>query len=332
MTFEKIIKDLKNKVYYPIYFLHGEEPFFIDQVSNYIQKNILTEQEKELNQTVLYGKDTSIHQVIGAAKRFPMMASQQVLIIKEAQHLNQLDLLTSYAEKPLKSTILVLAYKYKKLDGRLKLSKVLKKNHVLFESKKLYDNQIPKWITDYINSKSYKISPHLALSLAENLGSNLSNISNEIEKLFISLKSGQEITPNDISEKIGIHRDYNVFELNRALGKKDILKSNRIISFFGNDTKTYPILMLIPMLFNYFSNILTIYALKDKSKNSIASALSIHPFFVNEYLTAYNNYPYAKLIKIISYLKEYDLKAKGVNNNSTNDAELTKELIFKILH
>jgi len=332
MTFEKILKDLKNKVYYPIYFLHGEEAFFIDQISNFIQKNVLDAQEKELNQMVLYGKDTDIKQVISAAKRFPMMASQQVIIVKEAQHLAQIDLLSSYAEKPLKSTILVFCYKYKKIDGRLKVSKILKKNHVLFESKKLYDNQVPKWIADYVSSKSYKIDAQLTMMLAESLGSNISNIANELEKLFISLEKGQEITPNDISNKIGIHRDYNIFELNRALGKKDIMKSNRIINHFASDTKTYPILMVIPMLFNYFTNIMTIYVVKDKSKNSIASALSVHPFFVGEYLTAFKNYPYGKLVKIISYLKDYDLKAKGVNNNSTSEGELMKELIFKILH
>lgn len=332
MTFDKIIKDLRNKVYYPIYFLQGEESYFIDEITKEIQNNILNEQEKELNQTILYGKDTDIKQVINAAKRFPMMANYQVLIVKEAQNLSNFDLLESYAENPLKSTILVFNYKYKKLDGRKKVTKILKKKHLFYESKKLYDNQIPNWISNYIKLKGYKIDSLQTRMLSENLGSNLSTISNELEKLFIDKNKGEEITKEDISDKIGIHRDYNMFELNRALGSKDILKANRIINHFASDLKSYPIQMLIPILFNYFSNIMMIYALKDKSQNSVASALSVHPFFVKEYMEAYNNYPYRKLLRIISYLKEYDSKSKGINNNSTTDGDLMKEIIFKILH
>jgi DNA polymerase-3 subunit delta len=332
MTFEKIISDLRNRVFFPIYFLQGEETYYIDEITDYIQNHVLDETEREFNQTVVYGNDVSVAQIVSQAKAFPMLGNHQVVIVKEAQNLKKIDDLVSYAENPQNMTLLVLAYKYKKLDGRKKLGKVLKKNHVFFEAKKLYDNKVPSWIVDHLKSKGYGIHPAAAMMLSENLGNELKKIANEIEKLFISLPKGHQVTELDIEENIGISREFNVFELQRAIGSKDVLKVNRIIRYFASDPKRFPILMVLPVLFNYFSNLMIIYALKDKSERSVASALSVHPFFVGEYMQAFRNYPYAKLRRIIGYLRDYDLKAKGINNISTSDGDLLKEMMFKILH
>jgi DNA polymerase-3 subunit delta len=242
--------------------------------------------------------------IISMAKRYPMMASHQVVLVKEAQHLKKVDELVSYAENPQESTILVICHKYGKLDGRKQLAKVLKKKHVLFEAKKLYDNKIPAWISSYIQSKGYKLSPTAAMLLAEHLGSDLSKITNEVEKLFISIPKGTEINEQHIEDNIGISKDFNVFELQRALGKRQILRANQIISYFASDPKNHPLVMIIPILFNYFANLMTIHNLKDKSQRSVAAALSINPFFVQEYMTAMRNYPYGKLFRIMHYLRQ----------------------------
>lgn len=332
MTFESIIENLKVRNFSPIYFLQGEETYYIDEISDYIQHHVLNETEREFNQTIIYGNEVSVPQIVSFAKAYPMMGSHQVIIVKEAQNLKKIEDLVSYAENPQEMTILVLAFKYKKLDGRKKLGKVLKKKHVFFEAKKLYDNKVPTWIVEHMKSKGYGITPPAAMMLSENLGNELKKISNEIEKLFISLPKGHLVTELDIEENIGISREFNVFELQRAVGAKDVMKANRIIRYFGSDPKRFPILMVLPILFNYMTNLMTIYALKDKSERSVASALSVHPFFVGEYMSAQRNYTYPKLRRIIGYLREYDLKAKGINNISTPDGDLLKEMMFKILH
>lgn len=332
MKFEQILENLKNKIYHPIYLLAGEEAFFIDQVSNYIENNVLDEMEKEFNQTILYGKETDVAKIIGTAKRFPMMANHQVVIVKEAQEVKKIDELATYAENPLNSTLLVLCYKYKKYDKRKAFAKIVKKNGVLFESNKLYDNQVPEWINGQLNLRGYKIRPKAALMLAEFLGTDLSKITNEIEKLAINLPPGTEITDEEIEKNIGISKDFNVFELQRAIGKREEFKSNQIINYFAANEKDNPLVKITGVLYNYFSKLLIFHHLKDKSRNSIASALSINPFFVNDYQQAARNYNVSKLTQIIHALREYDLKSKGVGNISTKDGELMKELIFKILH
>ncbi len=332
MTYEKILQDIRNRVFSPIYYLHGEEAFFIDHICKMIDETVLGEAEKDFNQTVVYGRETDVKTIVSMAKRYPMMASHQVILVKEAQHLKGIDELLSYAENPQESTILVFCHKYGKLDGRKQIAKVLKKKHVLFEAKKLYDNKIPAWINTYIQSKGYKLSPTAGMLLADHLGSDLSKITNEVEKLFISIPEGTEITAEHIEKNIGISKDYNVFELQKALGRKDVLKANRIISYFASDPKNHPMAMVVPILFNYFANVMSIHNLKDKSQRSVAAALSINPFFVNDYMTAARNYSYAKLFRIIGYLRQYDAYAKGVDNSGTTDEDLMKELIFKILH
>lgn len=333
MEHRQIISDLKKKVYHPIYFLCGEEPYYIDMVADYIEDNVLDENEKEFNQTVLYGKETDILTVISEAKRYPMMANHNVVIVKEAQHLDkELDKFESYIDQPTPSTILVFCFKYKTLDGRKAVSKKIKKQAVFLESKKLYDNQIPDWIEGYLKNKKYSISPHASALIAEFLGTDLSKVANELNKLIINLPQGSDITPEIVEQNIGISKDYNSFELNKAIGTRNILKANQIVYHFSKNQKDHPIQMTIGILYNFFTNLLTYHYTKDKSRNNVAAALKISPFFVQEYQTAAQNYSIKKAVKVIEYLRDYDLKSKGVNNSSADGGELMKELVFKIIH
>lgn len=332
MTYQEILKELKNKIYKPIYFLFGEESYFIDKITDYIADNVLNESEKAFNQITLYGKDSQIEDIINNAKRFPMMANYQVLIIKEAQNLKNIEKLAFYAEQPLKSTILVFNYKYKKLDKRTKLYKLLNKTAVLFESKKLYENQIPAWINSYLKEKKYSATPVSAKLLTDFLGNNLSKITNELNKLIISLPEGTNITPEHIEKNIGISKDFNNFELQNALTNRDVLKANRIIQHFARNPKDNPIILTIITLFSFFSKILTYHFLKDKNRNNVASVLKINPYFVKDYIKAAQVYNTRKTVAVISLLREYDMKTKGYNNVSTSHEDLLRELIFKIMH
>ncbi len=358
----QIITDLKRRIFKPIYFLSGEEAYYIDKVSDYIEKNVLDESEQEFNQTILYGKDVDMNGIISAAKRFPMMSEFQVVIVKEAQNLKELgkvggssddadddssassanektkkgssapNPLVAYLQQPQPSTILVFCYKYKTLDKRSAVYKSLQKNHVFLETKKLYDNKIPEWITDFVEEHKFKISPKASFLLAESLGNDLSKISNEVEKLFINLKEGEEITLELVQDNIGISKEFNVFELQEAIAKKDILKANRIINYFSSNEKEHPAVMTLSSLYGYFTKVLLYHFAPDKSKFAVAQTLGVNPFFVDGYIKAAQNYNTAKLKAIFSYLKEYDLKTKGVDNAGVNNGELMKELLFKILH
>lgn len=332
MKLEQIINDLKNKIYYPVYFLGGEEAFYIDEISGFIEKNVLTDTEKEFNQTVIYGRETDVPSIISYAKRYPMMANYQVVIVKEAQDVNKIEELSSYIKNPLNSTLLVINYKYKKIDKRKSFAKLIDKKGVLFESKKLYDNHVPGWITNYVQQKGYKITPKACMILADFLGTDLGKIVNEISKLILNIPENSEITDELIEQNIGISKDFNVFELQNAIGKKEIFKANQITWYFAANPKENPFVKTIIILYGYFSKLLIYHQLKDKSQNSVAAALSIHPFFVKDYQTAARNYNHKKLTNIISYLHEYDLKVKGVDNVSTTEGELLKELLYKVLH
>lgn len=340
MKFENIIKDLRNKIYHPVYFLMGEEPYYIDEISGFIEKNVLSESEKEFNQTVLYGKDTDLNTVLSQAKRYPMMANHQVVIVKEAQHMEQnserfgekLNDYLNYFEKPQKTTILVFCYKFKKIDARKKATKAIAKNGVLFESKKIYDNKLPDWISNYVTGRGYKIEPVATQLLADYLGNDLSKVVNETEKLFISLEKEAKITPAIIEENIGISKDYNIFEFQNALGEKNEAKAFKIAFYFKSNQKDNSIIFILAMLYNFFSKLLILHSLTDKSDRAAASALSINPFFVKDYKKAASNFSAASVIKIFSYLREYDLKSKGVGNVSTEHGELLIELTYKILH
>jgi len=332
MKSEQIITDLKNKVYYPVYFLMGEEAFFIDQISDYIEDHVLLDSEKSFNLTISYGKDTDVHTLISYAKRFPMMSNHQVIIVKEAQNLDRIEEFQTYIENPLKSTILVLCYKYKTLDKRKTFTKTISKHGVLFESHKLYDNQLPDWIVQFLKQKKYTISLKASLLLAEYLGADLSRIANELGKLMLNVPAGTEISVEHIEQNIGISKDFNVFELQKAIGIKDIFKANQIINYFAANPKDNPLVVTLANFYQFFTKLLICNSLQDKSKNNVAAALSVNPYFVNDYLVAARNYDKNKLIKIIGYLKECDLKSKGIDNISTEDGELLKELIYKIMH
>ncbi len=332
MTFEKILEELKHKKYRPIYLLMGEEPFYIDRICDFIEKNVLSETEKAFNQTILYGKDIEARDVDMAAKRYPMMAPYQVLIIKEAQNLKKIDDLMHYASSPLETTILVLAHKYKSLPKNKKLYKSIEKSGVILESKKLYDNQVPEWINQYVKEKKLRISAVASALLAEYLGTDLSKVANEIDKLALSFPEQTELSPAIIQENIGISKDYNVFELQNALTDKDTLKSFRIVQYFGENQKEHPIFNTLAFLYGFFSKLLIFHFTKDKSDGSLTTALGVSPFFLKNYRKAASAYNPKKTVEIISFLREYDLKAKGVNNVSAEPGELLTELIFKILH
>jgi DNA polymerase-3 subunit delta len=334
VSFENILLDLKNKIYSPVYFLYGEESYFIDVISDYIEENVLSEIEKEFNQTIIYGKDIDIPTLASYARRFPMMSNYQVILVKEAQDLNKIEELEPYILNPLESTLLVLCYKYEKIDRRKSLFKNIEKKGILFESARIYDNKIPDWIAEYVRKQNYSISTKACFLLAEFLGNDISKIVNEISKLIINIPEKQEITEDYVEKNIGISKDYNIFELQKALGKKDVLKANQIINYFAANPRENPLVKVIPMLFSYFSKILVYHHLEDKSRNNVAAALSISPFFVMDYQQAASSYTSSKVASIISVLREYDLKSKGVDSSSTSfpDGELMKELIFKILH
>lgn len=334
MSFEQIISDLKNKIYKPIYFLSGDEPYFIDLITKYINDNVLTDAEKSFNQTVLYGKETEIHTVINTAKRFPMMANHQVVIVKEAQNIKNIEELIHYAENPLNSTLLVINYKYKSLDKRKKLHKSISAKGVLFESKKLYDNEVPGWINAFLKNRNRTIDPSAGMLLTEYLGNDLSKIANELDKLIITLPEGEfNITTNHIERNIGISKDYNVFELNKALGQRNVLKANRIVNYFSHNPKDNPFTMTIATLYQYYSKILAYHFIKDKrDRRSLAATLKVNPYFIGDYEKAAKVYNPKKTVEVISLLREYDLKSKGYNNVSTSHGELLKELVYKILH
>lgn len=331
ITFEFLMGDLANKIYHPVYLLHGEEPYFIDAVSDYIEGNVLSETEREFNQTIVYGRDTDIATLTGYARRYPMMANYQVLIVKEAQDLNRIEELQSYVEKPLPSTILVLCHKYGKLDERKGLARAIKKSGIIFESARLYDNKVPDWIGSYLRQRGHAITPKAAALLTEFLGADLGKIANELEKLLINLPAGARVDEDSIERNIGISKDYNVFELQKALALKDSQKAYRIVFHFAANPKENPLPKVIPMLYSFFSKVMTYHFLADKSQNAVAAELSIRPFFVNDYQQAARNFPPARTARVISLLREYDLKAKGVDNLSAGDGELMKELVFKIL-
>uniref|UniRef100_UPI003216E3AE DNA polymerase III subunit delta n=1 Tax=uncultured Draconibacterium sp. TaxID=1573823 RepID=UPI003216E3AE len=333
MEFGDILQNLKKGIYHPIYLLQGEEPYFIDEFSNYIEKNVLTDAEKGFNQTIFYGKDSDALTIAESAMRFPMMANKQVIIVKEAQSLAKIDTLASYAEKPLDSTILVLDYKYKNLDSRTKLVKAIKKNGVVFTSKKLYENKIPGWIDVYLKNHNYTITPQAALLLTSYLGTELSKIANELNKLVIAVKDTNKITPEHIEKNIGLSKDFNLLELQNALGEKNVLKANKIIRYFGANPTLNPIQKTIAGLYFYFSKLFTYHFLKDKSERNVAAELRVHPFFVREYVAAAKKYSPTKLYEIMGILREYDMKSKGFNvSTMVETGDLQKEMIYKILH
>lgn len=344
MTYEQIINDLKNKIYKPVYYLMGEEPYYIDLITDYIQNNILSEAEKAFNQTILYGKDCDLASLILTTKRFPMMSNYHVVIVKEAQHIKGIDGATGRGkspkpnplqvllENPPKSTILVINYKYDTLDRRTKFPKTIEKNGILFDSKKLYENQLPRWITTLVAEKDMSIDPKASVLIAEHLGSDLSKIANEIEKLSLVLNKESVITPKIVEKYIGISHEYNVFELQKAVGAMDTERAYRIATYLGKNSNTSPPFLIIGFLFDYFVKILKIHSTASKSRDNLAASIGIHPAFVEEYKQSAMNFPVSKTIKNIRILREFDMKSKGVDVGKVEPAELLSELVFRLLH
>jgi DNA polymerase III subunit delta len=340
MSASEIINDIKKRRLKPLYLLHGEEPYFIDMVSDFAEQNLLSDAEKSFNQTVLYGKDTDIMTVLGAAKRYPMMSDYQLVLVKEAQDMKWgkedddkkgMDPFLSYLENPLPGTVLIFCYKYGKFDKRKKTYKAIEKTGLVFESIALYDNKIPEWIEDYASGKGYKTDPQASAMMAEYLGNDLSKIANELDKLMLNVSAGQTITVKHVQDNIGISKEYNVFELQSALGRKDPFKVNQIINYFEANPKANPIVLVMANLNSFFSKVLLYHYVKERAPQNLAAELGVKPFFVKDYEQAARSYNYGKTMQIISLLREYDLKSKGVDSND-GPGELMKELMFKILH
>ena len=329
---KQIVSDIKNGNIKPIYFLMGEETYYIDKISEYIDKNVLAEEEKGFNQMVLYGRDVSIDDIVANAKRYPMMAERQVVIVKEAQDLSRtIEKLSDYVENPQPTTVLVICYKYKKIDKRKKLYKTIAKSGVIFESKKLYENQVSDWIRKVLAGAKYGIEPKASQMLVEFLGTDLGKINNELEKLKLIIPKGEQITADKIEENIGISKEFNNFELRKAIGIRDVMKAHRIINYFAQNPKDNPLVVTISLLYSFFSQVLQYHGLSDKSQRNVASTLKINPYFVSDYTDAARNYPMKKVSRIIALLREADVKSKGVGAVSLPPGDILKELLVKIM-
>jgi len=342
MSVAELLKDIRARKFKPVYLLHGEESYYIDLIADALESTVLTDAEKGFNQTVLYGKDTDLITILNTAKRYPMMSEYQVVLVKEAQELKfgkedgdkkAPDPFLSYVENPLSSTVLILCYKYGKFDKRKKVYKAIEKQGVVFESNPIYDNKIPGWIEEYAQNKRYKISPRASALLADYLGNDLSKLANELDKLMLNIPVEKEISVQDIEDNIGISKDFNVFELQTAIVKRDAYKVNQIINYFAANPKANPMVLVLGTLNTFFSKVLKFHYAKDRSGSALAKELGVNPFFVKDYEAAGRSYDRWKTFQIISYLRDADLKTKGVNaTGNTDDGELLKELLFKILH
>lgn len=335
---DKILKNIKNNILSPLYFLCGDEPFFIDQVADCIEKNALPEAEKAFNQSIVYGKGASIVQVLEKARCFPMMGNRQVIIVKEAQNLtdfkqkNAQERLSVYAENPQPATVLVFCYKHKKPDARTQMYKTLKKNAVVLEAKKMYDNQLPSWLTLYCKSKNCTIAHKAATLLVEYIGNNLSGIANAIDKILTNFpEQNVQITDHMVSTQVGISKEFNLFELQTAFAQKNSLKVYQILNYFASNPKNNPAIVAVSVLFNYFTKVLLVHSTKKSDNKTLAALLKVNPYFVREYLLAAKNYSLPKTLQIIALLQTADLQLKGVESVSS-DEQILKELAFKLLN
>ncbi len=331
MAAEKIISGWKKKQYKPVYWLEGEEDYYIDQVVNYAEHHILSESEAGFNLTVFYGKDANWADIINACRRYPMFSERQVVLLKEAQQMRDIDKLESYIENPLNSTILVVSYKEKKVDGRTSLSKLLKKNAEVLTTKKMYDNQLPDWTHDLVLSKGYEISQKALLLLVDHIGNDLNRIDNEVEKILVNLGTRKNITEDDIEKYVGVSKEYNPFELQAAVVKKDLPKAIRIIQYFEANPKAAPIQLVLPTLFNLFSKTYMVFGQTAKDDKSVAVNIGVNPFFVKDFMATAKNYGYEGVEAALLLLHEYNLRSVGVNNAGSSDASLLKELLFKLM-
>ena len=332
MTYEQILSEIHKHNFAPIYFLTGEEPYFIDMISDTIENEALDEADRAFNQIILYGRDVDVETIANHARSFPMMGERMVVIVKEAQDVKNLENFEAYLDTIPETTLLIFVYKYKKFDKRKTLAKKIDKKGVWFESKKLYDNNIPGWIQNYLKAEGYSITPKATQMLADFLGTDLHKIANELKKLTIALPKNKSIDDADVERNIGISKDYNVFELQNAIGNRDVLKANLIVNYFGDNGKDNPLLVTAITLYGYFTKILKLHGTQDKSQGNLASVLGVSPFFVKDYLVAARNYPPQICIRNISILREFDMKSKGYDSGETSEKDLYREMIFKLMH
>lgn len=336
--YTQILKDINSGSFAPVYFLQGEETFFIDNIIENIENTALDESQKSFNQIILYGKDTSLTDVIGAARRYPMMGERQVVIVKEAQEMrdwtkdDKQSLVINYIENPLASTILVFGYKYKSVDKRTKFGKSIEKNSVFLNAKKLYDNQVPDWILAYCKSKGVKIDDAAVMMLSENIGNNLQRLANEIEKLLLNVKEGQNVSASMVQKYVGISKDYNIFEMQKALSAMNKLKALKIANYFASNPSNNPLVLTIYSLFSYYSKLLLIHHSQDKNEKALAAAIGVNPFFVKEYLQAARNYPVGKVVQNIKHLHEADMQSKGIGYATKKEGPVLTELVYKLMN
>jgi len=331
MLANTIISDWKKGSYKPLYWLEGEEEYFIDKVMKYAENSILNESETAFNLSVFYGKDADWAAVINACRRYPMFSEKQVVLLKEAQQMRDIDKLEAYIENPLTSTIFVVSYKEKKVDGRTRLAKLLKEKGVVLTTKKLYDNQLPEWTEELVESKDLTISQKALILLVDHIGNDLSRIENEIDKIAINLGQRKGITETDVEQYVGVSKDYNVFELQAALATKNLSKAIRIIQYFEANPKAAPIQLILPSLYGFFSKVFMIYGLNTRDEKTIAASLGVNTFFVKDYLKATSVYNYADVEKLLLLLSDYNLKSIGINNSGAPDASLLKEMVVKMI-
>jgi DNA polymerase-3 subunit delta len=335
---KKIITDLKARKYSPVYFLQGEETYFIDVISDYIEAKVLSDSEKGFNQVVVYGKDATMATILTHARRFPMMAERQVVIVKEAQDIQDLNkeiggkLLLDYLKNAVPSTLLVFAHKNKSLDKRKELGKKIDQLAVTINTKKLYDNQLPEFVADYAREKKLAIEDRAIQALCEYVGNDLHRLTNEIDKLMIAIKSGEGITLEQVMNQVGVSKEYNIFELQKAIINRDTLLANKIVNYFESNTKKNPMIPVVAYLFSFFSKLLAGSVATDKSDKGLVSVLKISPYAARDYSLALRQYPTQKIIWNISYLKDADLKLKGVNSGSESDGQIFRELVYKLMN
>ena len=331
LSVEKIINDWKKKTFKPVYWLEGEEEYYINRLVDYAEHSILPEDEKAFNLSVFYGKDADWAAVINACRRYPMFAERQVVLLKEAQQMREIDKLEHYIQNPLLSTIFIVSYKEKKVDGRSRLAKLLKEKGEMLTTKKMYDNQLPEWAHELVQSKGYSITQKAIILLVDHIGNDLSRIDNEIDKILINLDKRKNITEDDIEQYVGVSKEYNVFELQDALSKKDISKALRIIQYFESNPKAAPIQLILPALYNFFSKTYMLFGQSGNDEKTIAANIGVNPFFVKDYMLTAKNYNYSGIENALLLLHQYNLKSIGVNSPVTEDASLLKEMLIKMV-
>jgi DNA polymerase-3 subunit delta len=330
MSIDKIITDWRKGVFKPVYWLEGEEEYFIDKAINYAENSILKESEASFNLTVFYGKDTSWPEVINACRRYPMFAERQVVIIKEAQHMREIEKLEAYVDNPLSSTVFIVSYKDKKVDGRTKFAKTLKEKSVLVTTKKMYEDKVPEWTQELLESKGLSISPKGLTLIVDHLGNDLTRIENEINKISINLGKRKTITEEDIEEFVGVSKDFNVFELQSAIAHKDFAKALRIIQYFEANPKAAPIQLVLPSLYGFFSKVFMVFGAGTTDEKGVAAAIGVNPFFVKDYMKAANIYNFQGVERVLLLLHQYNLKSIGINSPGTEDGSLLKEMLYKM--